>query len=82
MNLFANSILTSLRLNNLYKIEDMKFVKDNRKMSPKEKFAEIPEKYIKGLRLEEQPENINQGNDVRHAKTLVEYVKRLLRLEK
>ena len=82
MNLFANGILTSLRLNNLYKIEDMKFVKDNRKMSPKEKFAEIPEKYIKGLRLEEQPENINQGNDVRHAKTLVEYVKRLLRLEK
>ena len=30
MNLFANGILTSLRLNNLYEIKDMKFVKDNR----------------------------------------------------
>lgn len=82
MNLFANGILTSLRLNNLYAIENMKFVNDKRQVTPKEKFAGIPEKYIKGLRLEEQPEKINQGNDVRHAKNLVEYVKRLLNMEK
>ena len=30
MNLFANSILTSCRYNNLYLIQDMKFVKDDR----------------------------------------------------
>ena len=82
MNLFANRILTSLRLNNLYKIEDMKFVKEERELEPKENFIGIPEKYIKGLRLEEQPKEINNGNDVRHAKNLVEYVKRLLNMEK
>ena len=82
MNLFANGLLTSLRLNNLYKIENMKFVKDDRKLTPKEEFEGIPDKYIKGLRLAEQPKEINRGNDVKHTKTLQEYVKRLLPLEK
>jgi hypothetical protein len=30
MNLFANGILTSCRYNNLYPIQNMKFVKDDR----------------------------------------------------
>ena len=82
MNLFANGLLTSLRLNNLYKIENMKFVKDNRELTPREEFEGIPDKYFYGLRLAEQPKEINKGNDVRHTKTLQEYVKRLLPLEK
>ena len=82
MNLFANGLLTSLRLNNLYKIENMKFVKDDRKLTPREEFEGIPDKYFYGLRLAEQPKEINKGNDVRHTKTLQEYVKRLLPLEK
>ena len=82
MNLFANGLLTSLRLNNLYKIENMKFVKDDRELTPREEFEGIPDKYFYGLRLAEQPKEINRGNDVRHTKTLQEYVERLLPLEK
>lgn len=78
MNLFANGLLTSLRLNNLYKIKDMKFVKDDRKLATKEEFKNIPEEYFYGLRLAEQPKEINSGNDVKHTKTLEEYVQRLL----
>lgn len=78
MNLFSNGLLTSLRLNNLYKIKDMKFVKDDRKLATKEEFKNIPEEYFYGLRLAEQPKEINSGNDVKHTKTLEEYVQRLL----
>ena len=82
MNLFANGILTSLRLNNLYKIENMKFIKDNRELSSKEEFSSIPDKYFYGLRLAEQPKEVNRGNDVKHTNTLVEYVERILKMEK
>ena len=77
MNLFANGILTSLRLNNLYKIENMKFVKDDRKLWTREEFKNIPDKFFYGLRLAEQPKEINRGNDVKHTQTLEEYVLRL-----
>ena len=60
----------------------MKFVKDDRKLTPREEFEGIPDKYFYGLRLAEQPKEINKGNDVRHTKTLQEYVKRLIPLEK
>lgn len=82
MNLFANGILTSLRLNNLYKIEDMKFVKDNRELASREEYARIPDKYFYGLRLAEQPREINRGNDVKHTNTLTEYVERIMKIEK
>ena len=82
MNLFANGLLTSLRLNNLYDIKDMKFIKDNRELTSKEGFAGIPDKYFYGLRLAEQPKEINRGNDAKHTNTLKEYVERLLLLEK
>ena len=55
LNLFADSILTSNRFNNIYPIQDMKFVKDNRALRPLEEFANIDPKYISGLRLQEQP---------------------------
>lgn len=82
MNLFANGLLTSLRLNNLYEINNMKFIKDDRELVSKEKFKTLPEEYYHGLRLAEQPKEINRGNDVKHTNTLEEYVQRLLILAK
>jgi hypothetical protein len=55
LNLFADGILTSNRFNNIYPIQDMKFVKDARALRPLEEFANIDPKYISGLRLQEQP---------------------------
>jgi len=54
MNLFGNGILTSIGYNNLYPIENMKFIKDNRNLIPIEEFKSIPNKYYHGLRLGEQ----------------------------
>ena len=56
LNLFANGILTSNRFNNIYPIVDMKFVKDDRALRSVDEFASIDEKYITGLRLQEQSE--------------------------
>ncbi len=54
INLFANTILTSCRYNNIYSIEKMKFVKDNRALRPREEFLNISDEYYEGLRLAEQ----------------------------
>jgi hypothetical protein len=54
LNLFADGILTSNRFNNIYPIVDMKFVKDDRTLRSLDEFAGIDEKYITGLRLQEQ----------------------------
>ena len=54
INLFADSILTSCRFNNIYPITDMKFVKSvvlNRNLS---EFDEIESRFVFGLRLQEQ----------------------------
>lgn len=82
MNLFANGILTSLRLNNLYEIKDMKFIKDDRELVKREEYKNIPDKYFNGLRLAEQQKEINKGNDVKHTNTLEEYVQRIINMEK
>ena len=72
INLFANSVLTSCRFNNIYPITDMKFVKDvvlNRNLS---EFAEIESRFVSGLRLQEQSFDL----------TMIEgYVNRLLATE-
>jgi len=54
INLFADSVLTSCRFNNIYPITDMKFVKSvvlNRNLS---EFDEIESRFVFGLRLQEQ----------------------------
>jgi hypothetical protein len=54
INLFADSVLTSCRFNNIYPITNMKFVKGvvlNRNLS---EFAEIESRFVSGLRLQEQ----------------------------
>lgn len=54
MNCFANGLLTSTQYNNVYPIENMKFVKDNRKPIPIEDYEGIPTKFYDGMRLGEQ----------------------------
>ena len=78
INVFANNILTSCRFSNLYPIKDMKYVKDNREIADKSEFSNIPEEYVEGLRLVEQPRNVNNGNDVVFADTLEEHVQNLI----
>lgn len=56
MNVFANGILTSSTLNNIYPIENMKFVKENSIERNEEKF-DVSSEMFEGLRLAEQPKN-------------------------
>ena len=82
INLFAGHILTSCRLSNIYPIKDFKYVKDNREIIPFEKFN-VPKEYYDGLRLGEQPTDINRDNADYHGDNSVEdYVKRLIRSKK
>lgn len=60
INLFANGILTSARLNNIYPIENMKFVKDNRELKDVTEFSEYPAALVEGFRLIEQPFSIEE----------------------
>lgn len=58
INIFANGILTSSKLNNIYDIRDMKYVKDNRVLRTKEEFNccdDLSNELFEGLRLSEQP---------------------------
>jgi hypothetical protein len=74
MNCFAGNVLTSCRFNNLYPIQDLKFVKDERELVPYLEYAELPRKWYDGLRLAEQPREVNRGNDDCHANSIVEHV--------
>lgn len=58
-NLYANGILTSCSLNNLYGFDQtsMTFVKEERAMPDMTVYDGVPQKYIDGLRLAEQPAN-------------------------
>jgi len=58
MNLYANGILTSMRFNNVYHIDEMKFVKDNRILRSLIEFSDIDSRWINGLRLCEQQQPI------------------------
>jgi hypothetical protein len=62
INLFAEGVLTSCRYNNIYPISDMKFIKEERELSTKDKFN-ISEEYFYGLRIAEQefsPEEVEK----------------------
>lgn len=62
INLFTNDILTSCRFSNLYKIENLKYIKNNVINNDTNLFSNIDEKWINGLRLKEQPLDINRDN--------------------
>ena len=63
MNSFSNGIMTSVAWNNLYPIKNMKFVKDNREITPFEEFEKegISRRYYDGLRLGEQPKEVREN---------------------
>jgi hypothetical protein len=55
MNIFANTILTSCRYNNIYPIEDMKFVKPEILFEKSiYSYPNIQQSYFEGMRLSEQ----------------------------
>lgn len=54
LNLFANSVLSSCRLNNLYPIENMKFIKENRDVIFIDEYKEHCSTFYDGLRLDER----------------------------
>lgn len=54
INVYANGVLTSTGLNNIYPIKGMKFVKDDRTLRSREEF-DVSEELFIGLRLAEQP---------------------------
>lgn len=53
LNCFINGVLSSCRYNNLYPIEDMKFVKSDRGLVPHNVYSRVPLKYYNDLRLGE-----------------------------
>ena len=63
MNSFSNGIMTSVAWNNLYPIKNMKFVKDDREITPYEEFEKegISRRYYDGLRLGEQPKELKEN---------------------
>ena len=81
MNIFTNDILTSCRLNNIYQIQDMKFVKDNRKLIPREEYSDIKDKWYDGLRLAEQPLDIDRNGATKY-QDIRGYIKHLEELER
>lgn len=54
MNCYANHILTSTGLSNIYPIENMKYMIEKREEIPYEQFINCPIEYYTGLRLGEQ----------------------------
>ena len=72
INLFANNILTSSRLSNIYPIKDLKYI-CKKKRNNEYNFSSYNEYLVKGLRLNEQ--NIEE-------KSLKKYVDNMLRIKK
>jgi hypothetical protein len=58
INLFANGILTSSRFNNIYPIENMKYVKEDRQLVSRNNYPGISDEDFEGYRLSEQPLDI------------------------
>ena len=62
LNCYANHILTSTEKNNIYQINDMKFIKDNRELKPYDEFRQYSithDEYV-GWRLAEQPMSVEE----------------------
>jgi hypothetical protein len=60
INVFANNTLCGSRFSNIYPIQNMKFVKDDRTLYKRSEFYNIPDKYFYGLRLTEQKNLIEE----------------------
>lgn len=76
INIYANGILTSRGSNNLYKINDMKFVKDDRETLSREDVPEISNDMYYGLRIGERDIKV-YGSKENAIKELTAFVKDL-----
>lgn len=74
INCYANGVLTGNRFCNIYPIEDMRYIKDNRKRISREEYAEIPDKLFYGLRLAEQPIQDDKPDNVNYYHTMKEHI--------
>lgn len=71
INLFVNGILTSWRINNLYEIKNLKFVKNNRVLNKREKFPEIDDEWFDGLRIAESIDSKDKIlDDIKYCKEI------------
>jgi hypothetical protein len=63
-NLFANRLLTSCSLNNIYEfdVDSMKFIKDGRTPRTLSDYNGISQKWFDGLRLSENNTNVDELN--------------------
>ena len=61
-NIYANGILTSCSLNNIYPIKNMKFVKEERVLRNITDYDGIPLEYFNGMRFAENTGNIDDLN--------------------
>lgn len=59
MNTFLNKILTSCEFNNLYPIENMTFVKQDRETKNRADFLELDANLYKSFRISEQPYTVD-----------------------
>ena len=78
INCFAGNVLTSCRYNNIYPIQDMKFVKDDRELVPYSEYAVLGKRWYDGLRLAEQPRDIASTGGVPHGSTIIEHIQKCI----
>ena len=81
INMYANGLLTSRGLNNLYPIKDMKFVKEEREVFTREELSEIPDEYFYGLNLGETPRTF-MGDEERTKAQLLLFIERTINTKK
>ena len=82
LNCFANGVMVGCRFSNIYPIENMKYVKNEIRNNSLESFKDIPQKYIDGLRLKEQPLEKDESN-VNYYDTVKEHIMNIyMRLER
>lgn len=81
INLYTNGLLTSRGLNNLYPIENMKFVKCDREVFTREELREIPDEYFYGLNLGETPKTF-MGSEERTKAQLLLFIERTINTKK
>ena len=82
MNVFANGILTSGSMNEIYPIVNMKYQKDGRKKICMKEFEGIDSYWVKGLRMQEQKLIAGRLPNGKFIGGWEEYVKKLTSLMK
>jgi len=67
LNCYANGILTSYPMNNIYPVSNMTYVKDNRSARDKREFpSEVSNEIFTALRLSEQPKSSDLNARLKH----------------